>query len=207
MRGSRKWKKAKKSSSRPFLQLGIKLFLEATPSKVLLSASRQLHIKKLVQNEHPLLSSEGWSARPVRKVKIQHVGGGIGKFLCLLWQHCRRSWSFIYEPCSLDSDRTDFVWVRRVWNSITDPKSRQMRGAFRHKFSQHKSWTSTGNSQTNCCCFGVTLWIGKLWRSGAVNCAKEGLMFTTNKRAMGRLWSPAGGRLLWLGDTEAGSKT
>jgi len=27
--------------------------------------------------------------------------------------------------------------------------------------------------------FIVTLWIGKMWRSGAVNSPKEGLMFTT----------------------------
>jgi len=26
--------------------------------------------------------------------------------------------------------------------------------------------------------FMVTLWIGKMWRSGAVNSSKEGLMFT-----------------------------
>jgi len=31
-------------------------------------------------------------------------------------------------------------------------KSRQMRGAFRHTISQRKNWTSSGNSQTNCCC-------------------------------------------------------
>ena len=29
--------------------------------------------------------------------------------------------------------------------------------------------------------FMVTLWIGKMWRSGAVNSPKEGLMFATNK--------------------------
>ena len=41
--------------------------------------------------------------------------------------------------CSFDSGRTGFVWVRRVWNDSADPKSRQMRGAFRHTISQHKS--------------------------------------------------------------------
>ena len=45
------------------------------------------------------------------------------KFLCLLWQHCRRPWSFTCEPCSFDSGRTGFVWVRRVWNVSADPKS------------------------------------------------------------------------------------
>ena len=113
--------------------------------------------------------------------------------------------------------------------------------------------------------FVVTLWIGNMWRSGAVNCPRGGLMFTTNNGAIGHLWSltrqgrlqtsmtreyrswfqdlinvwtllatvlknkvmyrqlvrrrwwgarishdvvqRAGGRLLWLGDTEAGSKT
>jgi len=38
--------------------------------------------------------------------------------------------------------------------------------------------------------FMVMLWIGKMWRSGAVNSPKEGLMFTTNIRAVGHLWSP-----------------
>jgi len=76
----------------------------------------------------------------------------IGKFLCLLWQHCRRPWFFTCEPCSSDSGRTGFVWVRRVWNGNTDPKSRQMRGAFRYTISQSERWTSSGNSQTNCCC-------------------------------------------------------
>ena len=63
----------------------------------------------------------------------------MGKFLCLLWQHCRRPWSFTCEPCSFDSDRTGFVWVRRVWNGSSDPKSRQMRGAFRRMISERKS--------------------------------------------------------------------
>jgi hypothetical protein len=37
--------------------------------------------------------------------------------------------------------------------------------------------------------FMVKLWIGKMWRSGAVNSLKEGLMFTTNIGAVGHLWS------------------
>jgi hypothetical protein len=41
--------------------------------------------------------------------------GRKGNFLCLLWQHCRRPWSFTCEPCSFGSGRTGFVWVRRVW--------------------------------------------------------------------------------------------
>jgi hypothetical protein len=56
-------------------------------------------------------------------------------FLCLLWQHCRRPWSFTCKSCLFDSGRTVFVWVRRVWNGSTAPKSRQMRGAFRHTIS------------------------------------------------------------------------
>jgi len=67
--------------------------------------------------------------------------GRQGNFLCLLWQHCRRPWSFTCEPCSFDSGRTGFVWVRRVWNGSADPKSRQMLGAFRHTISQHKMWS------------------------------------------------------------------
>ena len=46
------------------------------------------------------------------------------------------------------SGRTGFVWVGRVWNGSADPKSRQMRGAFRHTISQHKRWTSSGNSHS-----------------------------------------------------------
>jgi hypothetical protein len=64
--------------------------------------------------------------------------GRLGNFLCLLWQHCRRPWSFTCDPCSFGSGRTGFLWVRRVWNGSADPKSRQMRGAFRHMISQRK---------------------------------------------------------------------
>ena len=91
------------------------------------------------------------NTKDVRKVKIYHVRP-IGNFLCLLWQHCRWPWSFICEPCSFDSGRNGFVWVRRVRNGSADPKSHQMRGAFHHTISQRKRWTSSGNSQTNCCC-------------------------------------------------------
>jgi len=38
--------------------------------------------------------------------------GRQGNFFCLLWQHFRRPWSFTCEPCSFDSGRTCFVWVR-----------------------------------------------------------------------------------------------
>jgi hypothetical protein len=109
--------------------------------------------------------------------------------LCLLWQHCRRPWSFTFELCSFDSGRTGCVWVRRVWNGSADPKSRQMGGAFRHAISQRKRWTSSGNSQTNCLLFMVMLWIGKMWQIGAMNSLKEGLMFTKKKGALGHPWS------------------
>jgi len=56
------------------------------------------------------------------------------------------------EPCSFVSAGTGVVWVRRVLNVGADPKSRQIRGAFCHTISQSKMWTSSGNSQTNCCC-------------------------------------------------------
>jgi len=49
--------------------------------------------------------------RRVRKVKIHHVLADREIFLCLLWQHCRRPWSFTCEPCSFDSGRIDFVWL------------------------------------------------------------------------------------------------
>ena len=65
----------------------------------------------------------------------------IRKLFMLLWQHCRLPWSFTCEPCSFYTGRTGFVWVRRVWNGSADPKTRQMRGAFRHMISQRKSWT------------------------------------------------------------------
>jgi len=47
--------------------------------------------------------------------------------------------------------------------------------------------------------FMVTLWISKMWRSGVVNSPKEGLMFTTNKGAVGHLWYLTDVRLLWRG--------
>jgi hypothetical protein len=74
----------------------------------------------------------------------------IGKYFFLLWQHCRRPWSFTCKPCSFGSGRAGFIWVRRVWNGSANPKPLQMRGAFRHTISQRKIWTSSGNSQTNC---------------------------------------------------------
>jgi hypothetical protein len=66
--------------------------------------------------------------------------------------------------------------------------------------------------------FMVTLWIGKMWRGGAVNYRKGGLMFTANKGVVvRRRWRGArrshgivqrsGGRLVWLGDKEGSSKT
>jgi len=36
--------------------------------------------------------------------------------------------------------------------------------------------------------FMVTLWIGKMWRIGAMNSLKEGLMFMMNKEVVGHLW-------------------
>jgi len=53
--------------------------------------------------------------------------------------------------------------------------------------------------------FIVTLWIGKLWRTGAVNSPKE-----IRRRWWGArshdVVQRAGGRLVWLWDTEARSK-
>jgi hypothetical protein len=119
---------------------------------------------------------------------ISHVGRK-GNFLCLKWQHCHWPWSFKCEQCSFDSDRTGFVWVRHVWNGSTDPKSHQMRGAFRHyDFSMEK--VNVQRKFTNkLLLFMVTLWIGKTWGSGAVNSPKEGLMFMMNKGAVSHLWS------------------
>ena len=122
----------------------------------------------------------------------------VGKFLCLLWQHCRRPWSFTCKPCSFDSGRTGFVWVRRVWNGSADPKSRQMRGAFRHTICQCKL-VNAQRKFTN--------------KFPLVSSPEETSRWEKVRR---RWWGArrshdvvqrAGGRLLWLGDTEAGSKT
>jgi len=97
-------------------------------------------------------SSLSWRYEACPESKDTSRVGRWGNFLCLLWQHCRRPWSFTCEPWSFESDRTGFIWVRRVWNGSAGQKSRLMRGAFRHTISQCKRWTSSGNSQTNCCC-------------------------------------------------------
>jgi len=132
--------------------------------------------------------------------------GRQGNFLCLLCKHCRRPWSFTCEPCSFDSGSTDFVWVRRVWNGSADPKSRQMRGTFRHKISQRKG-ERPAEIHKKIFLFIVTQ------RFPLVSSPKETYGWEKVRR---RWWGArrshdvfqrAGGRLLWLGDTEAGSKT
>jgi hypothetical protein len=146
-----------------------------------------------------------WNVRGVSGEERYITCRPIGKFLCSLWQHCRRPRSFTCETCSFDSGRTGFVWVRRVWNGSADPTSRQMRGAFHHKISQRKSERPAEIHKL--LLFMVTLWIGKMWRSGAVNSPKEELMWWWGARRSLDVVQRAGGRLLWLGDTEAGSKT
>jgi phage FluMu protein Com len=42
----------------------------------------------------------------VRKITCRPVGN----FLCVVWQHCRRPWSFTCEPCLVGSGRTGFEW-------------------------------------------------------------------------------------------------
>ena len=108
----------------------------------------------------------------------------IGKFFCFLWQHCSRPWSFTCEPCSFD--RTGFVWVRRVLNGSVDPKSRHARCVPSYDFSTQKVIIQR-NFTNKLLLFMVKLWIGKMWRSSAVNSPKEGLMFMTNKGAVGYL--------------------
>jgi hypothetical protein len=112
----------------------------------------------------------------------------MGKFLCLVWQHCCRPWSFTCEARSFGSGITGFVWVRRVWNGSTGPKSHQMQGVFRHMVSQHKRWTFSGNSQTNCCC----LW----WHYELPKCdevvpwiLRREDWCSRRTRAVGHLWS------------------
>jgi hypothetical protein len=114
--------------------------------------------------------------------------GRWGNYLCLLWQYCCRPCSFTCDPCLFDSGRTGFLWVRLVWNGSANTKSRQMWGAFRHTISQPK--VIVQRKFTNkLLLFMVMLWIGKMWRSCAVNSPKEGLMFKTNKEAVGHIWS------------------
>ena len=103
------------------------------------------------------------STRHIRNVKIHHVWAD-REFLCLLWQNCRRPWSFTCEPCSSDSGRTGFVWVR----SKVPPNARCVTS---YDFSTHK--VNVQRKFTNrLLLFVVTLWIGKMWRSGAVNSPK-----------------------------------
>jgi hypothetical protein len=132
--------------------------------------------------------------------------GRKGNFLCLLWQQCRRPWSFTCEPCWFDSGRTGFVWVRRVWNGSADPKSRQMRGEFRHTISQRKGERPAEIHNQIVAVYGnvmnrqnVTKWCREF---------SEGRTDVQDEQRSGRSsLISAGGRLLWLGDTEAGSKT
>jgi len=56
--------------------------------------------------------------------------GRYGNFLCLLWQHCRRPWSFTCEPCSFDNGRTDFEWdVFEMAAPIQSPAKCEVRSA------------------------------------------------------------------------------
>jgi len=71
------------------------------------------------------------------------------KFFFLLWQQCRRPWSFTLQSYSFDGGRTGFVW-----NCSADPKSREMRSVFRHSISQRKNssginWTIRRTVQTS----------------------------------------------------------
>jgi len=120
--------------------------------------------------------------RLVRKVE---------KFLCLLWQHCCRPWSFTREPCSFDNGRTGFVWERRVSNGTADTKSRQMRGAFHHTISQRIRWTSSGNSQTNCCCLWQRYESAKCDEEGNISRGKSS---TTMMRCKKKSWHVSKGR-------------
>ena len=129
--------------------------------------------------------------------------GRWGYILCLLWQYCRQPWSFTRGPFSFASGRTSFVSVRHVWNGSAYPKSRQLWGAFRHTISQCKRWTSG---------FLESIVTGDE-TFPLVSSPKETSRWEKFRRR--RWWDArrshdvvqrAGGRLLWLGDTEAGSK-
>jgi len=54
--------------------------------------------------------------------------------------------------------------------------------------------------------FMVTLWIGKMWRSVYVNSPKKVRRRWRGARRSHDVVQRPGGILLWLGDTEAGSK-
>ena len=115
--------------------------------------------------------------------------GQEGNFLCLLWQHCHQPWSFTCELCSFDSGRTSFVlsetrlkWQRRckVPLNVRCVPSCDFSA---QKVNIHQKFTN------KLLLLMVTLWNSKMWRSGAVNSPKEGLMCTTNKGTGGHLWS------------------
>ena len=73
----------------------------------------------------------------VRKVKIITCRP-LGKFFMLIMAAVPSTLILYLELCSFHNVRTGFVWVRRVWNGSADPKSRPVRGAFRHKILNAK---------------------------------------------------------------------
>jgi len=92
------------------------------------------------------------------------------------------------NPCSFVSRRTGFDRARRVWNGSVDPSPAKCEVPsviwfLNAKVNIHRNFTD------KLLLFMVTLWIGKMWRIGAVNSPKEGLIFTTNKEAVGHLFS------------------
>jgi len=92
----------------------------------------------------------------------------------LIWQWLK--WLCLSETC--------LKWQRR---SKVTPNARCIQS---YDFSKQKvnvQWKFTNKLLL----FMVTLWIGKMWQSGAVNSRKEGLMFMSNKGAVGHRWSLA----------------
>jgi hypothetical protein len=123
-----------------------------------------------------------YEARP--EIKDTSRVGREGNFLCLVWQHCSRPWFFTCEPCSFGSGRTSFVWLRRVWNG--SPAKSEVRSVIRFLNAKGER---TAEIHKQIVAVYVDVMNRKMWRSGAVNSPKGGLMFSTNKGAVGHLWS------------------
>ena len=160
-----------------------------------------------MEERHPDMEGSGQCTRRVRKVEIYITCRPIGKFLSLLWQHCRRPWSFTCEPCSFDSGRTGFIlsetclkWQRR---SKVPPNARCVPS---YDFSTQK--VNVQRRFTNkLLLFMVTLWFPLVSSSKVTSRWEKVRRRWWGARRSHDVVQRAGVRILWCGDIEAGSKT
>ena len=146
------------------------------------------------------------NTRRVRKVEIHQMCRPIGKFLCVLWQHCRRPWTLpvssarltVIQPALFERD------VFEMAAPIKSPAKCEVRSVIRTKrmgsaLKFLTRYAQEGDEFLDSIVTGDEIWV-----------------FTTIMNVRWRWWGArrshdvvqrAGGRLLWLGDTEAGSKT